>query len=102
MEKKDKRQRKTDIVVKLYVENKHTKLSIYNEGIGLENQDTKKIFDRFYRVNTKGMSNIDGSGVGLSIVKRIVELNHATIKVESEYKKNIEFVITFNEHVKLK
>jgi len=54
----------------------------------------KKIFDRFYQVDTSRNSKKNGSGLGLSIVKSIVEEHNWKISVKSS-KKGTIFVITF-------
>ncbi len=92
---------KTDIIVKLYIKNKKLHLSIFNKGIGIDIKDIEKIFERFYRVNTKGKSEIDGSGVGLSIVKTIADLNDISINVESNGKDQTTFMLTFSDFKKI-
>ncbi len=52
-------------------------------GIGITKSDTENLFVEFVRIKNEKTRNITGSGLGLSIVKKIVELYHGTIKVES-------------------
>ncbi|WP_459502589.1 sensor histidine kinase [Bacillus sp. C1] len=58
-------------------------ISISDSGIGMEKEEVARIFDRFYKVDTARARNIEGSGLGLSIVKKIVELHHGEVSVES-------------------
>ncbi|PFA19824.1 MULTISPECIES: sensor histidine kinase [Bacillus cereus group] len=59
-------------------------ISISDSGIGMEQEEINRIFDRFYKVDTARARNIEGSGLGLSIVHKIVELHHGIISVESK------------------
>ncbi len=58
-------------------------ISISDSGIGMEQEEVERIFDRFYKVDIARARNVEGSGLGLSIVKKIVELHHGEISVES-------------------
>jgi signal transduction histidine kinase len=52
-------------------------------GIGITKTDSENLFNEFVRIKNEKTRNISGSGLGLSIVKKVVELYHGTIKVES-------------------
>jgi len=52
-------------------------------GIGITKTDSENLFAEFVRIKNEKTRNITGSGLGLSIVKKVVELYHGTIKVES-------------------
>jgi signal transduction histidine kinase len=56
---------------------------ISDTGIGINNNDTENLFTEFVRIKNEKTRNISGSGLGLSIVKKVVELYFGTIKVES-------------------
>jgi len=64
-------------------------LQVKDNGIGLSKDDMQKIFKPFRRLN----ENVEGTGVGLSIVKRIIDLNGGKIEVESEVGKGTIFKI---------
>jgi signal transduction histidine kinase len=53
-------------------------------GIGLKDSDIERLFDEFVRIKNDKTKDITGSGLGLSIVKKVVELYHGTIEVESK------------------
>ena len=59
-------------------------LSVKDYGIGISAKEQEKIFDRFYRGDEPQRMGIKGSGIGLTIVKQIVEAHGGTIAVESE------------------
>jgi signal transduction histidine kinase len=52
-------------------------------GIGISESDRENLFREFMRVKNERTKNISGSGLGLSIVRKVIELYHGTIKVES-------------------
>ena len=56
---------------------------ISDTGIGINKNDTENLFTEFVRIKNEKTRNISGSGLGLSIVKKVVELYHGTIDVES-------------------
>jgi signal transduction histidine kinase len=58
-------------------------LIISDTGIGITQSDTENLFTEFVRIKNEKTRNISGSGLGLSIVKKVVELYHGTINVES-------------------
>ncbi len=63
-------------------------------GIGISEQNLSKIFDRFYRVDDS-RSQQPGFGLGLPIVKSIVELHHGSIAINSEINKGTTVILTF-------
>jgi signal transduction histidine kinase len=58
-------------------------LIITDTGIGITKNDTENLFAEFVRIKNEKTRNISGSGLGLSIVKKVIELYHGTINVES-------------------
>ena len=58
-------------------------LQIQDTGMGIETEDLPHLFERFYRGERVGSSNIPGTGLGLATVKEIVDLHDGNIKVKS-------------------
>ncbi len=70
------------------------RVSIRDNGIGISPEDQSQIFDRFYRVRRPETEGIDGTGIGLAIVKRLVELHHGQIGLESQLGVGSTFSVT--------
>lgn len=68
-------------------------------GIGIAPENMKKIFENFQQVDSRKNRNVEGTGLGLSISKRLVELMHGTIQVESEYGHGTTFTIRIPQKV---
>jgi two-component system, OmpR family, sensor kinase len=66
------------------VKNNIVHLSIFNTGIGIPGKDIDRVFEQFYRVEKSRSSQYGGSGLGLTIVKRIIELHRGNITIESD------------------
>ncbi|MDP4210566.1 MAG: response regulator [Bacteroidota bacterium] len=64
-------------------ESRILKLVVNDKGIGISEDDKEKIFDRFFKVQNSNILNQGGTGIGLSIVKELVEMHHGKIQVES-------------------
>jgi two-component system phosphate regulon sensor histidine kinase PhoR len=75
---------------------------VSDNGEGIESQNIPRLFERFYRVNKSGSRSEGGSGLGLSIVKHIVEAHKQKIYVESEYGVGSEFSFTIDRAAKKK
>ncbi len=79
--------------VALSEEGGFVKASVSDTGIGIEEENLPRIFDKFYRVKTKETRQIVGTGLGLSIVKSIVAAHLGSISVESKAGAGTTFTI---------
>ena len=73
--------------------NNHVKIEIIDDGIGIDKDHHELIFNRFNQVVDKNAEVKGGSGLGLTITKKIIELHEGEIYVESEVGKGSKFVI---------
>ena len=87
---------KTTINVSLNRINKEVILQIKDDGIGIAKKDQKYIWDRFFQTSdSRNKDKNKGSGLGLSMVNRIVQLHSAIIEVESEVGEGACFIVRF-------
>lgn len=70
-------------------------IKIIDTGIGIPADRIEKIFDRFYQVDGSHTREHEGTGIGLSLTKELVELHKGKIEVESEPGKGSTFIISF-------
>jgi two-component system, OmpR family, phosphate regulon sensor histidine kinase PhoR len=70
-------------------------LKVKDSGIGISQTDLPHIFDRFYRVKGKATRHITGSGLGLSLVKEVVEAHKGYIDVRSSPGEGTSFILSF-------
>ena len=68
--------------------------TVHDTGIGIQEEDLKQIFDPFYMAGNVDRKKRPGTGLGLTIVKRLVELFEGEIQVESELGKGSTFTVT--------
>lgn len=83
------------MIINLFSTNKTVGFSIIDNGDGIPKKSQKNIFKKFYRVENSMTSKIKGHGLGLSIVKNLVELNGGEINVKSDLGKGAEFSVHF-------
>lgn len=88
-------EKKANIQLFLKKESGKLVLNIQDEGIGISKEDLAHIFDRFYTVNKARSRKLGGAGLGLSIVKTIIEKHKGTISVDSDLGIGSTFTITF-------
>lgn len=76
---------------------KRVKIIVKDTGIGIEEAEIPRIFERFYRVDRARSRNSGGTGLGLAIVKHIVEAHRGKIKVNSTPGQGSEFILEFRK-----
>jgi signal transduction histidine kinase len=80
--------------VRLYRHNGGINLEVVDRGIGIPAKEQPKIFEKFYRVSDPLVHNTKGSGLGLSLVRHIVQAHGGEVVVESAPGQGSKFVIT--------
>lgn len=79
------------IFIKDYKDSEKTFVSIRNSGDGIERDELGKIFERFYKVDRSRSYDVKGAGLGLFLVKSIIELHGGEIKADSKVGEYTEF-----------
>ena len=80
MDKEEKR-----IVISLTGDVDNVLIAIQDNGMGIKEHDLPRVIERFYRADSSRNTKLGGSGIGLAIVKQIIEAHHGSMEIESEY-----------------
>jgi signal transduction histidine kinase len=75
---------RTEVRVSAWKESGHVRISVKDQGIGMDQKEVKQIFQKFYRTKKAEESGEAGTGIGLSIVQQIVEQHGGEIDVVSQ------------------
>ena len=86
--------KKPNIKIETYNQKNDLVFTVSDNGIGMTPNVQKKIFDKFYRATSGNIHNIKGHGLGLSYVKKIVDLHKGKIILESKFGVGTNFIIT--------
>lgn len=85
-------------LIEVYIKcNDTVNIIIKDNGIGIEPNNLEKVFDRFEQVKNNDKKN--GSGIGLSLVRSLVEMNNGIIKVKSKIGIGTEFIISLEDKI---
>ena len=85
-----------NVNVSSIINNEHCQILISDQGIGIPMIERTRIFEKFYRVGDEKTRSRSGSGLGLYLVKQILQLHDARIEVRANNPKGSTFVINFN------
>ena len=75
------------------------KIEIKDTGIGIKNEDKKKLFNSFQQVDSKRNRNVEGTGLGLAITQQLLGLMGGSIRFDSEYGKGTTFFIRIPQKI---
>lgn len=87
------------ITVTVAQSNNEVILSVRDTGLGIKEEDQRQIFERFKQVDEQFKRNTTGTGIGLSLVRSLVEMHQGRIWFESCYGEGTEFFIAFPDRV---
>lgn len=90
----------TNITINTYEKDNQKYIEIIDEGIGISKENINKIFEPFYRVDKNRSRKLGGAGLGLALVKNIIEKHNGNIYIESKLNKGSKFILEFNKNVK--
>lgn len=89
-----------NVVVKLLNEEHGIIFSVADHGIGISDVEKKLIFNKFYRVGSEATRKTKGTGLGLYIVKTVLQKHNASIKVKDNTPSGSIFEVTFDKNAK--
>ncbi|CDS99530.1 MULTISPECIES: sensor histidine kinase [Sphingobacterium] len=89
-----------NVVVKLTNEAQGIIFSVSDHGIGISDAEKKLIFNKFYRVGSEATRKTKGTGLGLYIVKTVLQKHNASIKVKDNTPSGSIFEVTFDKNAK--
>ncbi|OXS72167.1 two-component sensor histidine kinase [Lysinibacillus sp. KCTC 33748] len=84
----------TRVIIEAMKQEERTVINVIDEGIGIPSDELELIFEKLYRVEKSRSRTFGGSGIGLAVVKELVEAHGGTIKVKSNLGKGSTFTIT--------
>ncbi|WP_395627406.1 sensor histidine kinase [Daejeonella sp.] len=86
--------------IKISLKQKGDQISfiVADSGIGIDDQEKSRIFEKFYRVGSEETRKTKGTGLGLFIVKQVLDKHQATIKVKNNNPSGTIFEVIFNAH----
>jgi len=82
------------IKISMSQEAHHVLVRITDTGIGISQEDQKRVFERFFKADRSHSRKYEGSGMGLAIVKQIVSLHKGDVQVESKLEQGTTFIVT--------
>jgi len=82
-----------EVRVSLRRSGEHAELRVRDSGVGIPASEQPHVFERFRRVRATTSRSHEGSGIGLALVKDLVDLHHGSIEVESEFRKGSTFIV---------
>lgn len=87
---------KDETIIHIFVNqnNQHIQIQVKDNGIGIQDEDLKHIFDRFYRVDKARSRANGGNGLGLSIAKNLIDDYGGSLEITSEYGEGTTAIIT--------
>ncbi len=87
-----------EIVISLEREGQFIRFCVSDQGTGIPNEEKKRIFQKFYRVGSEETRKTKGTGLGLYIVKTVVEKHNAQIKIKDNHPSGSIFEVTFKSY----
>ncbi|MBR3748128.1 MAG: hypothetical protein IKN27_14335 [Selenomonadaceae bacterium] len=75
------------------------KVSVKDTGIGIKAEDLKKIFSEFERIEEERNRNIEGTGLGMNITKKLLEMMGTSLEIESVYGEGSTFSFALKQKV---
>ncbi|MFP5039643.1 sensor histidine kinase [Parasediminibacterium sp. JCM 36343] len=88
--------KEASVAISLQAEGNKMLLQVADEGIGIAEEEKKRVFEKFYRSGDEKLRNTKGTGLGLYLCKKIVQGHKGTIAVSNNQPKGSIFTVIFN------
>ena len=85
------------MIVKIFRKDEFLNISIQDFGIGIPLEEQEKIYEKFYRTDKSRNKNSGGTGLGMSILKKIIDIHKGNIKIESLENIGTTIIISFKQ-----
>ena len=85
------------VIVKIFRKDEFLNISIQDFGIGIPLEEQEKIYEKFYRTDKSRNKNSGGTGLGMSILKKIIDIHKGNIKIESLENIGTTIIISFKQ-----
>jgi signal transduction histidine kinase len=86
-------QKRKEISIRLWTENKSIRIEVADRGLGIPDSDQKRIFEKFYRAHSEHKQDTGGAGLGLTVVKHVVDAHDGRIELQSKVGEGTSFKI---------
>ena len=80
--------------VEVDIEGEQLTVNVEDSGIGIDDEDAARVFEKFYRAKDKRVTKITGSGLGLALARQVIQLHGGDITVESRLDKGSTFTLS--------
>ncbi|WP_368028619.1 sensor histidine kinase [Arcobacter sp. s6] len=85
----------SQVIVKIYKKDDFFNISVQDFGIGIEKNEQNKIFEKFYRTDKSRNKNSGGTGLGMSILKKIIDIHSGIINIKSKENFGTTIIVSF-------
>jgi signal transduction histidine kinase len=82
------------VAVNVDIDNKQLTFSVVDTGFGISEEDTERIFERFYRAKDPRVEKVTGTGLGLTLAREVARLHGGDVTLKSELNKGSTFTLT--------
>jgi two-component system phosphate regulon sensor histidine kinase PhoR len=83
----------SEVLLRVASEGRQVRVELRDQGVGIRKQDQRRVFQKFFRVNDPAVRRVRGTGLGLYIVRSLVEMLGGQVEVRSRYGRGTSFIV---------